>query len=214
MKPNLTQVGLLAGALLAGTQVQSQAQNGDVAGPYLSIGAGINIANNVETTVTDPTFGSNTGDLELDPGFRASIAGGFHFSPMLAVELETGFLYNEVDGSDDVALSHVPILANLIFRFDTGGSPWVPFIGGGAGGVLSILDFDNDELDEEETDTDFVFAWQALAGLHYQFSDNMSVGVTYKYLGVNSPEFDIQGTGVEMDVVHNHAILGSFNWGF
>ena len=214
MKPNLTQVGLLAGAMLACTAAQTNAQNGDVAGPYLNIGAGINIPGDVEATVTDPTFGSNTGDLELDPGFRASISGGVHFTPMLAVELESGFLYNEVDGSDDVALSHVPILANVIFRFDTGGSPWVPFIGAGAGGVLSMLDFDNDDIDEDESDTDFVFAWQGLAGIHYQFSDNMSVGVTYKYLGVGGPEFEIQDTGVELDSIHNHAILGSFNWGF
>ena len=209
MKQNSMRLGIVTGALLACGALQSSAQNKNTdPGGYLGVGAGISIPGDVETEINNLS-----GDLELDPGLRVSVAGGYRFSPLIAAELESGFIYNEVDGSDDVALSHVPILANIIFRFDTD-SPFVPFIGGGAGGVLSALDFDNDDIDEDESDTDFVFAWQGLAGVHYQFSDNMSAGITYKYFGVNSPEFEVGPLNVDMDIIHNHSILGSFNWAF
>lgn len=184
-------------------------------GPYLSIDAGVNIVNDIDF---DAFGGSAT--LELDPGFRGSVAGGYRFTPMIAAELETGFLFNSVDqisgpgGSasiDDTVFSQVPILANVIFRFENS-SPFTPFVGAGAGGVASFLSVDDGTTDD--SDSDFVFAWQLQAGVHYKISDTMSAGLTYKYLGTDGPGFDIEGVEFEVDSVHNHAIMGSFNWSF
>ena|SRR5687767_13562550 len=99
----------------------------------------------------------------------------------------------------------------IVFRLENP-SPLIPFIGAGAGGVVSSLDID--DLGADDTDTDVVFAWQAQAGLHYRISDNMSAGITYKYLGIGNPEFDIEDASVELDEAHNHSILASFNWSF
>jgi opacity protein-like surface antigen len=181
-------------------------------GPYVSIDAGVNLVPDVDVTLRDPLV-TVTGQFEFDPGVRFGVAGGYRFTPIFAAELETGFIYNELKDNDDITLSHIPFLANAVFRFENS-TPLIPFMGVGAGGIASFFDIDNDDFDEDESDGDVVFAWQAFAGLHYKINDHMSAGITYKYLGADGPEFDIQGTGVEFDTVHNHSILASFNWAF
>ena len=214
MRRNGLRVGLLAGALGAASCMQNMAAD---TGAYVNIDAGVNIVSDVDFDI-----GIGTATAELAPGFRGSVAGGYRFTPMLAAEVETGFLMNEVDqisfgGSsgdvDDVSLSHVPLLANVVFRFEND-SPFIPFVGAGAGGVASFLNLDDDDLGSDDNDSDLVFAWQLQAGVHYRINDQMSVGLAYKYLGTDSPEFDIEGETIELDSVHNHSILGSFNWSF
>jgi len=209
MKANHGQVGLLAGIVCALCGSQAMAAE---PGPYVMIDAGVNMVPDVGVTLRDPLI-TVTGDFEFDPGIRFGVAGGYRFTPYFAAELETGFLYNELQDNDDVTLSHIPFLANAVFRFENS-TPLVPFLGVGAGGIASFFDIDNDDFDEEESDSDIVFAWQAFAGLHYRINDNMTAGITYKYLGVDGPEFDIQRTSIEFETIHNHAILASFNWSF
>jgi opacity protein-like surface antigen len=192
--------GLLVGALCMWSGTQGRAAD---PGPYVSFGAGVNIVNDVDF--------ETGGTAEFDPGFRFSVAGGYHFTPLISAEIETGFLSNDVTDAGDTALSQVPFLANVVFRFENS-SRFIPFVGAGAGGVASFLRID-DFISSDE-DSDVVFAWQAQAGVHYRINDNMSAGITYKYLGADSPEFDLGGGLIPLDVVHNHAILASFNWSF
>jgi opacity protein-like surface antigen len=176
-------------------------------GAYFNFDAGVNLPQETEVTVRVPALGSARGDLEFDPGFRFGLEGGYRFSEMIGLGLETGFIYNELK-STDTRLMHVPILANLVFRFENS-SPVVPFIGVGAGGTVSMIEGEGD------SDSDVVPAWQGLAGLQFKLSDAMSAGITYKYLGINSPEFeDDGGAVVEFDTIHNHSILASLNWSF
>lgn len=157
-------------------------------GSYLKLDAGVNIAQDISI------FGT---DIELNPGFRVGIAPGVILNDLLAIELETGFIYNEVDGPGDEWFGHVPLLANLILKhdFDNG---LTPFGGIGLGGTLSIIESGS------ENDTAFALAWQAQAGVRYRFNDQLSLGGVYKYLGVNDPEFDLFGVDFEVENVHNH----------
>ena len=167
-------------------------------GSYLKLDGGANIAQDVSI---------NGFDLELDTGFRFGIAPGVILNDLLSVELETGFVYNEFTDSGGDWLGHVPFLVSLIVQrnFDFG---LTPFIGVGAGGVMSIIDV------ADENDTSFAFAWQGQAGLRYNFNEHTSVGVVYKYLGVNDPEFELFGIDFEVENVHNHYIGAQFNFNF
>jgi len=181
-------------------------------GVYFNFDAGVNLVQDLEATFTIPGLGSADADIEFDPGFRFGLGGGYRFTEMLGVGLETGFIFNElksIAGTDieDVRLMHVPILANVVFRFENS-SPVIPFVGAGAGGMFSIFDVDTD------SDTDVVLAWQGVAGLQFKLSDTMAAGVTYKYLGISGPEFEAEGVFVEADTIHNHSILASLNWSF
>ena len=174
------------------------------AGPYLNVGAGVNIINDV-----DEDSGSAT--AAFDPGFRIGVAGGYQFTPMISAELESGYLFNEFEDAADSTVSQIPFLANVTFRFENS-SAFVPFIGVGVGGVASILTID--DIISEDDDSDVVFAWQAQAGVHYRINDNMSAGITYKYLGVDGPEFELGGGRVGFEVMHNHSFMASFHWSF
>ena len=202
----------MAGAFGAASCLQGMAAD---PGSYLRIDAGVNIVNDIDFDA----FGGSA-SLELDPGFRASVAAGCRFTPVIAAEVETGFLFNSVDeisgpggtlSLSDSGFSQVPILANVIFRFENQ-SPFVLFAGAGAGGVVSSLSVDDAGADD--SDSDFVFAWQLQAGAHYKISDTVSLGLSYKYLGTDGPGLDIEGVEFDVDSVHNHAIMGSFNWAF
>jgi len=167
------------------------------------VGAGVNVVGDVDL--------KGGGSFEFDPGLRVSVAAGYRFMPMLSAEIETGFLYNELKDAGDTSLSHVPLLVNVVFRFENP-TKFVPFIGVGAGGIASF--FTIDDIISKDDDTDIVFAWQIQAGVHYQINDHMSAGLTYKYLGADNPQFDVGGGTVRFDPVHNHAIMASFNWSF
>ena len=176
-------------------------------GAYFNFDAGVNLPQETEVTLTIPGLGSAQGDLEFDPGFRFGLEGGYRFTEMVGLGLETGFIYNELK-SADTRLMHVPILANLVFRFENSATV-VPFVGIGAGGTVSMIEGGGD------SDSDVVPAWQGLAGLQFKLSDALSAGITYKYLGINGPEFEDDGGGVvEFDTIHNHSILASLNWSF
>ena len=41
-------------------------------------------------------------------------------------------------------------------------------------------------------DTDFVFAWQAFAGVRVELNDNISVGIGYRYLSVNASSYSFE----------------------
>lgn len=202
MRQDVLRVGLLAGALLWSATQGKAADRG----PYLNLGAGVNIINDVDED-------TGSASAAFDPGFRLSAGGGYHFTPMISAEIESGYLFNEVEDAGDTALSQVPFLVNAVFRFENSSS-FVPFVGAGVGGVATFLTIDDFISGSEDDDSDVVFAWQAQAGVHYRINDNMSAGITYKYLGVDGPEFDIGGGRVGLEVMHNHSFMASFQWSF
>ena len=200
MRQDVLRVGLLMGALCGGACTQGRAAD---MGPYVSFDAGVNI-------VSDRDLKTG-GTAEFDTGYRFSVAGGYRFTRFISAEIETGYLYNDVKDAGDTKLGQLPVLLNAVFRYENS-SHFVPFVGVGVGGVVSF--FTVDDIISKDDDSDIVFAWQVQAGVHYRINDHMSAGITYKYLGVDSPEFDIGGGIIRFDVVHNHAFLASFNWSF
>lgn len=162
--------------------------------------------------------------LEFDPGPRFSVAGGYNFNPYIGLEVETGFLWNNIKnvtgvGDIDASLAHVPILGNLVLRCDRPDSKWVPFIGGGAGGDTSILTLDH-VLGVDGTSSDFTFAWQAFGGFRYKLADNMSIGASYRYYAVDDASWDVDfGSSTASDSIrigkaNTHNILIDFNLKF
>lgn len=169
---------------------------------YFNFDAGLNLAEDVD--VEFPGFGEATGGLE--PGFRVSTAGGFILNDLLSLEVETGFVYNDLEDFDGW-LGHVPILGSLVFRYECE-CGWTPFIGVGGGGAVSIFEetvrFSPTSTSETESDTDFVIAWQGQVGLRYQVNEALSVGFLYKYFGTDGPEIEMFGVTRDIEINHNH----------
>ncbi len=163
------------------------------------------------TFVQDLTFKDDlgSGKLRFDPGFRLDVAGGYDFTDWLAGEIETGFTINiakaiSEDGFErnSLVMFQVPIMANLRYRVPVR-CRLRPFIGAGAGGVYTSLE--NDSLfANDQTGHDFVFGYQAFAGVHYQLNPKLEMGLQYKFMGTGQHHFENLGQTM------THAVSVSF----
>jgi opacity protein-like surface antigen len=162
----------------------------------------------------------------FNPGVRGDVSIGYNFIPQLAAEFETGTIWNSLDsrsrrvvfpGTDEADLFQVPFLANLVFRIPCHNG-FIPYIGGGIGGVASTfaLHADNAGFHAHANDTEFTFAYEGMAGVKYAFASNMEVDVGYKFLGTleqtwfnNNPNLITRA-----DPLYSHSFLVSFAYRF
>lgn len=159
-------------------------------------------------------------DAKLDIGFRYNVGGGYRFCEWFATEVETGVIYNSIDeigGADDLgdsSLVNVPLMANAIFEIPTR-TPFTPYAGLGIGMSFTVIDLD-DVGSVDGSDSDAVFAYQALAGMRYTVTDRWAVTLAYKYLGTTDPSWDVRGTSgdIEFEGASSHAVLAGFQFSF
>lgn len=168
----------------------------------------------------------NGAELKFDTGLRLSVAGGYQVTDWFSAELETGFIYNSADirgvNSDgDLSVSRAPILANVVFQCPKT-SPFMPFLGAGIGGAASVLYAEDISIGTTTADgnfSDFVFAWQAFAGVRYAINEQMSLGLVYKYFysGASDwePDLSIGTSGdISADSIQTHSVGFAFNFNF
>jgi len=176
-------------------------------GFFFNVGTGVNWAEDVDMEVAGV---SSTADLDV--GIRVAIGGGYNINKYLGVGFETGYIWNGFDGNDN-SLSHLLGMFNGELRIPNA-SPLEPYLGGGIGGSLNILYFDDSGFLDWDVDSDFNFAWQALAGIRYKFVPNISLGVGYKYFGTANSDYHINGANVHIGTSNNHSLNVAFNMVF
>lgn len=209
--------GCFVGLLAAWPQV-ARGQNF-----YLTADAGVALAQDVSIDrFLVPTRGAK---VELDPGVRLSVAGGYNFNNYIGAQIETGIIYNEVDrvqhgGSMDASLGHVPLLADIVLRCDRPESKWVHYLGAGLGGDVSIISVDhvrapNGVIVDGDGST-VVFAWQAFTGVRYKLAENLSVGGAYKFFWADGASWDVRNArgDIESDTAGVHSFLVDFTFTF
>lgn len=183
---------------------------------YLTADAGVALTDDVNAVV--PTFGPAVATrLDLRPGVRLSVAGGWRVTDWFALEAETGVMGNGFDGvTGNGAIAQLPLLANAVVRCHRLGK-WEPFAGAGAGGAFSVLNLDKIQFtgggpvfDGSATDT--VFAWQAFGGLRYRFNQRMSLGVAYKYLHTGDADWKVKGFApISAEGASSHSLSAVFS---
>ena len=149
------------------------------AGPYLTLDGGVNIM----PDVTIAPAGAASFKRQMDTGFRVGAIGGYNLNEWVGLELESGFMYNGFRGINDTWYGAVPILGNVVFRYENS-SGFVPYIGVGAGGAYTMVQGGGNDQ------SDFVFAYQAKVGVAYKISDNMAVDLGYKFFGTAEQKYD------------------------
>ena len=198
-------------------------QTGHSQGFYVDGGVGATLAEKVDLhRFVVPTPGTK---IELDPGARFSVSGGYHCNDYFGVELETGFMFNEIKsvtgaGRIDGALGHVPLLANAVLRYDKPDCKWVHYIGAGLGGDGSAISLDhvrapNGRVVDGE-DSTVVFAWQAFAGVRYKLTDRISIGAGYKFFYADDASWDVHRAAgnISAGAARVHSFLVDFNFKF
>lgn len=166
--------------------------------------------------------------IGFDAGIRADVSFGYNIVNQLAVEFETGVIWNSINDSgpqiispvaDRANLRQFPLLVNLIFKVPLR-CGLTPYIGAGAGGDFSTLELSRgssfNSFDHHTSDTDVTFAYQGMAGLKYALASNMDIGVGYKFLGSLDHRYfgDDPNLYVHFSPTYSHSILATFTWHF
>ncbi len=141
--------------------------------------------------------------MKLAPGFQFDMSLNYRPTDWLEVGPELGLTVNYVDSIgnwsySDTTLFQMPLTVNFTLVYPHGGR-FEPYLGAGVGGVFSFLTFDggndnggyyyDDGPDGSGSDT--AWAVQAYGGLRYRFSDNLSVGVAYRFLMTDRQTWDV-----------------------
>jgi len=200
MKKTISSCALVGGCCLG---LLAMPQLGRSQGFYFEANAGGAIAANVD--VNKFIVSTPGAKLKLNAGPQFSVAGGYFFNEYLGAQIESGYIYNAAEnaGGNATSLSHVPMLVDVVLRYDKSDCKWVPYLGAGAGGDVSILNLDYvtapNGLVVDGASSTVVFAWQAFAGLRYKFDEKMSIGAGYKYYSANGGTWDVQNTSGNID---------------
>jgi len=170
-------------------------------------------------SITDMDFtGDLIGDVEGEGNGAASLGLGYEFGNNWRIELDGSQLWNDMGAISQAANSSADMrlttgMVNAIYDFSDFGA-WRPYVGAGIGiarGNLSadvhsfpnppILPVNNPtcptfnscDFDRDDTAT----AWQLIAGLGYQVTDNLTWDTQYRYLNVGEMDFDGLGANLQ-----------------
>lgn len=232
---------LLAAVASAAIASPAVAQN---VGPYVGLEGGFLFPNetNVDVEVFDST-GASIG--RTDNAFRIDYKNGYDLDAIVGYDLgmfrlegELGYkraglkdvevdpaliaIYEAETGvdltEDDFELDgHTSVLSGMLnglVDFDVGGVG--AYVGGGVGRASVKFSSDGD------SDRDSAWAYQLLAGVRAAVSDNIDVGLKYRYFRTGRlnfrQDFDIDGDSFESDLsgrFSSHSLLASliFNFG-
>jgi opacity protein-like surface antigen len=178
--------------------VNSSATNSPAAGPgykaplagNLYVGFDLGAALQQDIALSDGVGDSEK--IAFDPGARLDVQLGYCLTPNWAVELEMGFIANQVKysyalGTDysTVNLVELPLLLNVIYSRPLGGH-FSAYVGGGVGGVF--INYQDEYGDT--TPTASTFGYQGMAGFRYILSRKWEIGVGYKLLGTTGYDVD------------------------
>lgn len=170
-----------------------------------------------------PPYGSSIfhSKVQFNAGVRGGVSVGYQITKPLAVELETGVIWDSVKTAPDLTYQ-IPLMANLLYQVPLGKS-WKAYLGAGAGETFShlqvlIWDESIHGLLREEG-TSFAFTYQAQAGVHYSVSDHLDIGFGYKFTHVGENRWDARApfggpATVRVNGLYNHMVLLSATYKF
>jgi len=208
------------GGLALVSTFPAQAQFG---GFYLKADVGGNVT--LDTEITE-FFGpvSPASKVKFDPGARVGVAAGYQVTDWFAAEGEFGVMVNNISsitGANrvDATFSNVPFLVNAKFQCP-GHCRLTPYIGGGIGYSVAILDADvidfNGTAISGIDSSEAVFAYQAFAGLRYRINDRMGLSLEYRYFAADAPRWrDDFDTGIiRFGGTQTHTVSLAFDYRF
>jgi opacity protein-like surface antigen len=231
MKMNFYQ-RLLGGAALAAVFVTNAAA-GEANRFYFKGDLGVALTEDVKLR---EFFGAGlpaNSEIELDPGVRFGIKGGYEVTDWFATEIETGVTANRVDSistgtGDSAGITQVPLLLNV--RFQCPACKQVsPYFGGGAGFASTIFWGDGLTVGTPGNQVYFdggvagiAFAYQAFAGVRFSITERMSVNLEYHFFGTGPTKLEDNDTTIgaptsqEMRLgrTTTHAITAAFQYSF
>jgi OmpA-OmpF porin, OOP family len=208
MRHSVSSLAFLAALAVSSTAFAQEQPTG------LYIGGGIGASMPSDAKISGP--GVNT-DAELDKFVAAMATLGYSYSNNLRSEIELSWRKNDVgsvgtsNGSGDVT-TWTPMM-NLMYDFKGLGA-WTPYIGGGIG--LAHIDIDGARPVDSSTMSgdEWAFAYQGIAGVGYQMTDNLGLFADYRYLDTSEANFKT-AAGKELGTdFTEHRVMVGLRWFF
>jgi opacity protein-like surface antigen len=142
----------------------------------------------------DPALMAGGSLHDMDTGYNIGARVGYgldNILPMKGWSAEADLFYNQAGYKGDTGFSHLAstsFMGNLVYHLDTG-SPLRLYGGAGLGAV-------NDRVGGTVSDSATVFGWQALGGLEYPVSPDMTLFTEYRYQNAHDANIGVlQGVG-------------------
>jgi opacity protein-like surface antigen len=160
--------------------------------------------------------------LDYKTGIDLDLIGGYDFGAFRA-EFEAGYKRASVDeisfsssrADVDGNVRVYSAMANALLDFG-GDDGWAGFVGGGVGiaNVRYRLNFlDPANVGGSGRDSDRSFAYQGIAGVRKSISNNIDLGIKYRYFVVRKLDFDIVD-GESSNRYRSHSLLASLIYNF
>jgi opacity protein-like surface antigen len=149
------------------------------------------------------------GSFRADTGIRGDLALGYNLTKSLALEVDSGAIWNQGPNPQD-DFYQIPVMLNVVYQIRLSDS-WKAYLGAGAGGVVSIT---HSQFRDPAFHTPIVledsaasFGYQAEAGINYALSHHLEIGLKYKFLGVDEYDYHLGPPGVFVEDVKVHDLF-------
>lgn len=198
---------------------------------YLAFGGSATLLQDSDSTLTDAVGNSIDFTTEFDAGFGITGAMGYSWN-QVRLEGEVSYRQNDIDSIEltsitlagigsfttaaafegDGDVSALGFMVNGWYDFNTG-SRWTPYLGIGVGTAqISINDASVTILGVDvplADDDDWVFAYQAGAGITYEISPNVDISLGYRFFGTSDPDFtDVSGIPFDVEYMSHNIEVG------
>lgn len=196
---------LVAAAALAVLSVPMSSMAADNS-VYISGNVGLGMA--MDSDIDNMPDLAGTAKATFDAGFLGTAVVGYDFAGPFRAEAEYGWQKNDLDtlsysnrigNFNQGDLKTQSLMVNGFYDVDTG-SPWSPFVGAGIG--WAKVDLNTPAL--PFADNDDVFAYQFMAGVAYNVSEQLAIDAQYRFFGTQ--DATIQGADFGMN--SNDLMLG------
>jgi OOP family OmpA-OmpF porin len=181
--------------LIAAGAIDYQATTGN---PYIGRQPGGVFLQDSEFTVGTASGAASAGEVDYDTSWGLGGAAGYSFDSGFRAEAEVTYRGNDVSGfsfngaptfpASDADASDWAFMANGYYDFNTG-TRWTPYVGGGVGLALDHIE-GSAGPGFGISDTQSEFAYQGIAGVGYQLTDQLNLGVEYRYFATTDPTFN------------------------
>ncbi|HEY5522588.1 MAG TPA: outer membrane beta-barrel protein [Desulfuromonadaceae bacterium] len=176
-------------------------------GPYMSVFLGASALQDTTATISEfnPVTTKNA-QVEFDPGLNIGATAGYDFG-FLRLEGEMSYKQSEINSVSEQTFGtryvnvdgHLGAFAMMMNGFFDlhNESPVTPYLGCGIGfASLNLnntrgVDANSGALNDHifRSDDDFVFAYQAGAGLEFALNQRLSLDLGYRYFGTSRGSF-------------------------
>jgi outer membrane protein OmpA-like peptidoglycan-associated protein/opacity protein-like surface antigen len=203
-------LGATAVMIFANTLVARQAAAAPADGPYLRLEAGGLFPNNSAiSTTTGPTFRITPNDAPA-----AGAALGLRLTPF-RLEIEGLWMRSPTSGNAggiSGRLTNIPAMANVYLDINSGGK-LEPYVGFGFGASFVSLKGSTASAGQIDSST-HVFAFQPILGVNYNMTDQVAVGLQYRYFKTVDPWLTTGGGQRFSFSNSSHIVLATLTYHF